>query len=123
MAETSTASAAPTDRGRSTLLNGVIGGAVAIVLAFLPFSPLLGGAVAGYLETDDGEAVKAGVVAGIVALVPIVLFGGFVLAFLLGFGPRGFGLVALFLLVLGGLYSVGLAALGGLLGAYLEDEL
>lgn len=33
----------------NTLMNALIGAAVSIVLAFLPFSTVLGGGVAGYL--------------------------------------------------------------------------
>jgi hypothetical protein len=123
MAETSTAHGSPSSEGRSTLTNGVIGGAVGIVLFFLPFSPLLGGAVAGYLETEDGAALKAGAVSGLVALVPLFLFGLFALLFILGFGPFSLALIAVFAFLLVAAYTVGLGALGGLLGAYLEDEL
>ncbi|MFU8866628.1 DUF5518 domain-containing protein [Natronococcus sp.] len=112
-------------RGTSTALNAVIGGAVGIVLSFVPLSPVLGGAVAGYLEggdTDDG--LKVGALAGLVALLPIALIGFFLL-FLLGFGgtPAAFGILGLVGLFFVAIYTVGLGALGGVIGVSVEEEL
>jgi len=120
--------------GSSPGVNGLIGGVAAIVLGFVPFSPVLGGAVAGYLEGPDTDGgLRVGVYAGLVAFVPFVLigflFGGALLAFAPMMGPRGgmagaLGLVGLLfvgLLVL--LYTVGLSALGGILGAYVHREM
>ncbi|MDS0259068.1 DUF5518 domain-containing protein [Haloarcula sp. S1CR25-12] len=116
----------------NTLINAVIGLVASIVLSFLPFSPLFGGAVAGYLEggdSSDGLRVGAisgvlGVVVGAVVLVLfVVVFGVFVSgtagaqAGVLG----GLGLV--FLLggsVVGVVYFVGLSAIGGSLGNYVK---
>jgi hypothetical protein len=124
--------------GPNTLVNAVLGGIAAVVLAFLPFSPVLGGALAGYLQgPDTREGLRAGALAGVVAIVPfallILLFGGFLFAFVpFGMGMvdpsvGAFGLVGLFVflvfLLLGLGYTVGLAALGGVLGAYLNREL
>ena len=111
-------------RGTSTTLNAVLGGVVGIVLSFVPLSPVLGGAVAGYLEggdTDDG--LRVGALAGLVALLPLSVIGFFLL-FLLGFGANSavlgvLGLVA-FLFVT--IYTVGLSALGGVIGVYAESE-
>jgi hypothetical protein len=120
--------------GSSTGVNALVGGLASIVLAFLPFSTVLGGALAGYLEGPDTDAgLKVGLYAGLVAIVPLALagflFGGALLAFTPMMGPRGgavgaLGVVAfLFFGVLGLLYTVGLSALGGVLGAYLHREL
>lgn len=111
-------------RGTSTPLNAVIGGVVGIVLSFVPLSPVLGGAVAGYLEggdTDDG--LKVGALAGLVTLVPIALVG-FVLLFVVGFGgtPAAFGILGLVGLFFVALYTVGLGALGSVIGVAVEDE-
>jgi hypothetical protein len=127
------------DDRRSTLVNALIGGVAAVVLAFLPLSPALGGALAGYLEGPDSEqGLRVGALAGLLSVVPFALlfflFGGLLLAFLpvgvgMGMDPSigVFGalgaLVVLVGLLFGLLYTVGLAALGGVLGAYLNREL
>lgn len=116
-----------------TLLNAAIGAVVTVVLSFTGFSPLIGGGVAGYLQrgTPQGGA-KVGALSGALAFLP------FLLLFFLGFGlfavvsgSGGFGLpgfvellVLLFLLVpLFLLWNVGLGAVGGYLGVYLQGEL
>lgn len=112
----------------NTVLNGVIGGVVtAVATAFLgPFSPVVGGGVAGYLEggeTNDG--LKVGAFAGLVALVPFLLFLPLLLFVVPFVGPRGgiaFLFVMVFMLSLLGAYIVGFSALGGVLGAYLKRE-
>jgi hypothetical protein len=120
--------------GSSTGVNALVGGVVSIVLAFLPFSTVLGGAIAGYLEGPETDAgLRVGVYAGLVAVVPLAfvgfLFGGALLAFAPMMGPRGgmvgaIGLVGfLFFGLLALLYTVGLSAVGGVLGAYLYREL
>lgn len=112
----------------NTLVNAVIGAAAGIILSFIPFSTLLGGAIAGYLE--DGEfnnGVKVGAIAGGIMLIPFVLIGVFIMIFFLGFGSGGssiaFGIMALFILFISAVYTVGLSILGGILGIYLRDEL
>ncbi len=114
-----------------TLMNSIVGGVVAVVLTPLNFSPVVGGAVAGYLEGDDG--VRVGAIAGAIAAIPLVLFtsllGGVSILPLVGldFGgivPAALGIIgALFAFVLGVLFTVALGALGGYLGVYLEEEL
>ncbi|WP_312854243.1 DUF5518 domain-containing protein [Natronococcus sp. JC468] len=101
-----------------------MGGVVGVVLSFVPLSPVLGGAVAGYLEGGDTDGgLRVGALAGLVALVP-VLFVGFALLFVLGFGPTSpaLGLVGLFGLLFAAVYTVGLSALGGTIGVYVESE-
>ena len=113
-----------------TLLNAVIGGIASIVLSFVPFSPVLGGAVAGYLHGGDrGAGVRIGVYAGVVAAIPLAFFL-FVAAAIFGFfaiGSRpGGGAVLLFFLlfavVAAAVYTVGLSALGGWLGNYVRYD-
>ena len=111
-----------------TLVNAVIGGIASILLAFVPFSPVLGGVVAGYLQGGDrGTGLRVGAYSGIVAAVPLallLLFGsvlaGVALAndALLGAG------VVLFvvLIVIVGLITVALGAVGGWLGNYLKYD-
>ena len=114
-----------------TLANAVIGGIASILLAFVPFSPVLGGVVAGYLQGGDrGTGLRVGAYAGVVAAIPLVLFllfgsllAGVVLAgdALLGVGTVfGFGFFVL--IVVGGLYTVALGAVGGWLGNYVKYD-
>ena len=116
---------------RSTLLNAAIGAAVTVVFTVLPFSPVLGGAVAGYLEGGDyREGATVGALSGVLAAIPMALFATVLLAFFTivpaAAGEMGVGLffgvmflmVGLFFL----LYTVGLSALGGVLGIAFADE-
>lgn len=111
-----------------TLLNALIGAVVSVVLAFLPFSPVLGGAVAGYLQRGPrSEGLRIGAYAGAIAAIPIILgFALFGSVFFIGalFEPTAaFGFVVLlFVLAMGLVYTVGLSALGGYLGSYVAEE-
>lgn len=122
-----------------TWFNAVVGGVVTLVLApVLPFAPVLGGAVTGYLEADErgagrADGLRVGAFAGVVAflalLVFAVLLGNLLFALLTGVVgvPPAFisGLgVAVFLLgaLFGALYVVGLSAVGGWLGVRVYDE-
>jgi hypothetical protein len=103
----------------------IIGGVVSIVLSFIPLSTVLGGAVAGYLEGGTpGDGLKVGAIAGILVFVPFALLGFFGMA-LLGVvhAPTVFSVIGLFVLVFIGAYTIGLSALGGYLGAYINQEL
>lgn len=112
-----------------TLINALIGGVVAIVASVIPAGTVLGGAVAGYLEggsRNDGAVV--GAYAGLVALLPLVVFGVFFM-FILGIGltssPRmGLPLLlfALVAFVGSAVYTVGLCAVGGFLGNYVRYD-
>lgn len=113
----------------NTLLNAVIGGVTtAVTAAFLgPLSPVVGGGVAGYLEGgENAQGMKVGAFAGLVALVPLLLFLPLLLFVVPVMGPRGGGIafvfVLLFALSLMGAYVVGFSVLGGVLGAYLKRE-
>lgn len=69
--------------------------------------------------------------AGLLMLIPFVLFGFVMLGFMgfgMGFGMGGgaplfFVIMLMMLLVFGALYTVGLSAVGGFLGIYLQNEL
>ena len=124
--------ATPTEpeRAPNTLLNGLLGGVVAILLAFLPFSPALGGGVAGYLEGgDSATGAKVGAIAGLVAFVPFLFVVGIVLFFVPVVpvpGPRihlAIGVFVVLLALLSAVYFVGLGLLGGVLGVYVKEEL
>lgn len=122
-----------------TWFNTVVGGVVTLVLApVLPLAPVLGGAVAGYLEADERGArgvdgLRVGALAGLVAFVALLVFavllGNLLFAVLTGLVgvPPGFvsGLGLLVFVVgavFGALYVVGLSAVGGWLGVRIYDE-
>jgi ABC-type sugar transport system permease subunit len=107
---------------RSSFTNALIGAVVSVVLSFIPFSPVIGGAVAGYLEGEDG--VKVGGISGALAAIPMILVfvvGVSIFAIVPEGSAMGFlvivGLVGLIAL----LYTVLLSALGGFVGVYLAD--
>ena len=111
------------EQAPNTWLNALLGAAVTVFLSFIPFSPVLGGGVAGYLEGGDmTSGGKVGVLSGVFAAVPLVLivvaFAGFV--FIGGIG-RAIVVLAFLALVLVGFYTVVLSALGGILGVYVKE--
>ncbi|WP_435151883.1 DUF5518 domain-containing protein [Haladaptatus sp. DFWS20] len=105
------------------LTNAIIGAVVTLVTSFVPFSPVLGGAVAAYLsDADSGDGVRIGAISGAIATIPMI-FVGFLFAsiFLFGNAPGGFTVFLIVLGVIGILYTAGLSALGGYIGAYMTD--
>lgn len=109
----------------------VIGAVVTVVTSFVPFSPVLGGTVSGYLRGGDGETgAKVGAFAGLVAAIPFTLLGlfflgGFAIAAAeLGLGSAGLfsGLVFIFAILASVVYLVGLSALGGYFGVWLAQR-
>ncbi|SDK97654.1 DUF5518 domain-containing protein [Natronorubrum texcoconense] len=115
-----------------TLVNALIGAIVGVVLSFVPFSTVLGGIAGGFLEGPDTRSgAIVGALAGAITFLPlagIAIFGLGVLGFGMGIAAvpfEGFALVALAVVAavaLLFLYTVGLSALGGYLGAYLARE-
>lgn len=119
-----------------TVVNALIGAVVTtLVGGVVPFGPLLGGAVAGYLQGGDrADGTRVGLVSGLIALVPTLLLGFFALTLFglfavgagsgsgaLGFGALGLAVI-LFLGVMGLVYVVGLSAAGGWLGNYVRYD-
>jgi hypothetical protein len=125
---------------RSIYVNALVGAVATFVLSWLPLSPVLGGAVAGYLQgPDTSRGLRAGALAGGIAAVPVLLGVAAVGTFVLGVpvlaalgggtDPLGFGLgvvgilVVLLLIVLVSLgYFVALSAAGGYLGSVVADR-
>lgn len=110
----------------STLLNGVLGAVAGVVLFFLPFSPFLGGTVAGYLEggsTRRGATV--GAIAGVVTILPLLVLARVVVWFVEFVDVLALpltilvGLVAVFALG----YVLALSVLGGIAGVFLRESL
>jgi len=115
-----------------TVRNAVLGALVTTVLSgVLPFAPLVGGAVAGYLQGGDrATGLRVGVISGLIAVIPaavvFTLVFSFVATVLVGVGEVGvpalfgflFALVAMVVFVL----VVGLSAAGGWIGNYVRYE-
>jgi hypothetical protein len=109
----------------------VLGAASTAVLSFIPFSPVIGGGVAGYLEhTVTGRSIGVGALAGFLAMVPgliimvfvtIGLYAGFNAAEEGGLGivvATGMSLVLVFVSA----YGAGLGAVGGFAGSWLAEN-
>lgn len=123
---------ADADGGPGLVTNAVIGAVITVVTAFVPFSPVLGGGVAGYLQRgSDREGLRVGALSGVIASLPILAIVGLVTA--VGFFgialtgevalPLAVGavlfLVSLF--VIG--YTVVLSTIGGFAGAAIAASL
>jgi hypothetical protein len=114
-------------RGTPRWILGVVGAIVSIVLGFVPFSPVVGGAAAGYLDPNqDASGIGTGIFAGLFVLLPVL-----VVAFFSGVGlfvglPGEVAAVVAASFIIAILvalaYSVGLSALGGYLGSWLRDR-
>jgi len=111
--------------------NAMVGAIATIVLSFVPFSQVLGGTLAGYLERGSSERVlgvgaASGVlsVAPFVLLVVVVLVG--VLAGLLAISEGALALVVvaalLFTLAIMGAVGAGLGAVGGWVGGKIAED-
>lgn len=115
-----------------TLINALIGGVASIVLSFIPLSPVLGGAIAGYLQGGSrNDGLRIGAYSGVVAALPLALFFVVFLLFfgaaILDVGGPGAGIGAFLLfgiiaLVIAAVYTVGLGAAGGWLGNYVKYD-
>lgn len=108
-------------RGTPRWILGVVGATVGLILGFVPFSPVLGGAVAGYLDPDRrASGVGSGTMAGVFAALPlfvVTMFAGVGLFAGLPSGVAAIVVAVIAILVLLSLaYLIGLSALGGYLG-------
>ncbi len=116
---------------RPTWIEAIVGAVATFVFGFIPFSPLLGGAVAGYLHGGNREAtLRVGGLSGLLAALPVVvvvlfLFGGMTSA-AVNVGAVGGALFAIgavvFALVFTVTFQVVLSAIGGLIGVHFSPE-
>lgn len=109
----------------------LLGGLATVVLSFIPFSPVAGGAIAGYLERGESErTVSVGALAGLIPSLPIVVLLVFVTGGLLSgataVGEGGLAMVLATAMVLGMLlivaFAAGLGALGGYAGGWFAES-
>jgi hypothetical protein len=109
----------------------VLGAVATSVLSFVPFSPVLGGGLAGYLEQPaSGRPVSVGALSGFLAMVPALVILAFVTVGLYaGFAAiqeAGLGFVVVaglfFALLVLSVYGAGLGALGGFGGGRLAQN-
>lgn len=117
--------------GPDTTTNAIVGAVATVVLSFVPFAPVLGGLVSGYLQGGEGrDGARVGAYAGLVAALPIaVLFlflvgGTVVVGTELGLGASivFVGLLLAFSMLVVVVYMVALSALGGYLGVSIGER-
>ena len=111
--------------------NVVLGAVATGVFSFIPFSPGIGGALAGYLERADSDrTISVGALVGLLAMTPILV----ILLFVLGGLVAGFqtidqsgmalltGATLLFTLMVVATIGAVLGALGGYVGGRLAER-
>jgi len=112
----------------NTLLNAVVGAVATIGLSFTGISPVLGGALAAYLDGGDtGNGLRVGALSGAIASLPVAAILLVAILFLpftgdLGLAVGGFLFVLVIVAMAAG-FTVALSALGGAIGSYLKSEL
>lgn len=104
---------------------GVVGAMVGTLLGFVPLSPALGGAAAGYLDPDESASgLGSGALAGLLATLPLLVWAGFASVGLLTvLDGELVGLAAIVgavFVLFSVAYLVGLSALGGYVGGRLR---
>ncbi|SEW29291.1 DUF5518 domain-containing protein [Halobacterium jilantaiense] len=105
---------------------GVAGAMVSGLLSFIPFSPVIGGGVAGYLDSDQSASgLGPGMLAGVIGSLPlltITVFAGFGLFVRIpaDLAPAAAALLAL-TVIPAFLYFIVLSAVGGYLGARAQN--
>lgn len=116
------------DGVRGVRTNAIVGAVASAVFGFVPFSPVLGGAVAGYLQRGDRDiGLRVGGLSGLLAVLPVVVVLLFVFVGLVAgaTGSQALPVVAVaaavtaVALLFALLFSVGLGAAGGLLAVEL----
>lgn len=117
--------------GETYRSSAILGAVTTAVLSFVPFSPVLGGGLAGYLERPaSGRPVSVGALSGLLSMLPALSILVFVTVGLYaGFATvqeTGLGFVVAAGMVFGLLavsaYGAGLGALGGFVGGRLAER-
>ena len=112
----------------NTWVNALVGAAVTVLTVYVPFSPVAGGAVAGYLQGEDlRDGATVGALSGLLAAIPFGLLVTLAAAVFVIVPPGGsaaelFAVVFVAALVAASLYTVGFGAIGGVVGAYVVRE-
>ncbi|MEF8825263.1 MAG: DUF5518 domain-containing protein [Halapricum sp.] len=110
--------------------NALLGAVVSALVSFVPFSPAIGGGLAGYLERGESErTVGVGALSGIILMVPLLglllfltiglLLGLF--AFEAGALAIAVGAAMLMAMLVVAVAGAGLGALGGYVGGKLAE--
>jgi hypothetical protein len=111
--------------------HAVLGAVATAVLSFIPLSPGVGGALAGYLERGESErTASAGALSGLLAMLPflsvLVFVSGGLITGLRAVEQGGMATVAgattLFALVVVAAIGAGLGALGGYAGGRFAES-
>lgn len=119
------------DEPASFRSTAVLGAVATGVLSFIPFSPVLGGGLAGYLDAHHtGRPIQVGALAGFFAMLPglsilsfttIGLFQG-----LTAVGEAALAILVVVMMLIVGVFVIayggGLGAVGGFVGARLADN-
>jgi hypothetical protein len=123
-----------TPEGESSATVGsyaVLGAVATAVLSFIPFSPAVGGGLAGYLgHRETGRSTSIGALAGLLSMVPALVIVGFVTVGLYtglaGVEQADLGIVVvaamLVVLLFVAAYGAGLGALGGFAGGRFAER-
>jgi hypothetical protein len=116
----------------NTFVNALVGAVVsAVASSFIPFAPVLGGALAGYFQGGTrSDGLKVGAISGAIASIPVFGVAFLIFSFLgfvslgsgeaLPFAVGGIVVVVVFVFIL--VYTVGLSALGGWIGNYVKYD-
>lgn len=119
------------EHGSSYTQFAVLGAAVTVIVSFLPFSPVLGGGLAGYLERSESDrTVSIGALAGLLPVLPVLVLLVFVLGGLVAglldveqsVSATVVGASLFFALLLVATIGAGLGALGGFVGGRFADS-
>lgn len=106
-----------------TASNALAGAVVSIVTSSIPFSVVIGGLAAGYLQQGDSWAgLRVGLLSGLFLAVPLFIVLGAIIAGVVAAGLLVIGLLLFFGMLFSLLYAIILSALGGYVGGYLATR-
>ncbi|WP_256390776.1 DUF5518 domain-containing protein [Natronoarchaeum rubrum] len=99
----------------------VVGAVVSAVASFVPFSPVVGGGVAGYVQRS-GNGLRVGALAGLALAAPYALLLVFLAGGAFAVNAVEIGLLIVAMLVASAVITVVLSAIGGYAGAVIADR-